>query len=463
MVASFDSAARTVGEVAAEAAKRVMMSPVLGDFIEFGFAALGPQPGEGGDPSAALRAITDALLGPQAIAGLNYFAVVVVDRSAVVAEQLITQCAGSPFISDLRPRFLGISNSDNRPARDRPGAGARIVTSPTGIWSAKDDMVAVLYRFADTLQRSLAVTHEAGLPASELAGLRARYHQHATLAIGPGPASGHAPDMLASDPLAPVTAAAPEPERQPAPGPAQADTVGQPPSAQLQPVHRDAEPALASPELDELPRPASQARRWLPELRRERRKQTETGTEDAGARTSTERLIYLLIVGDASFHDEVALNRNRSALLEVDKKLAELPGFSYRVRMLYGDEDSLRGELREAGQLGRRDVKRTVASGDFAAVLDHIERSLRRDRAVSKAASGDEFPMVLLLTPEPPSPRRSGRAFRDLAREAMVVLGAAEKCEGAALRGFRRCPRCPGDRRRSGNRRRGRRTARRRR
>src|SRR5207249_4155791 len=89
VVASFLGAARAIEEVTQAAAKRVMMSPVLSDFVEFRFADLGPQPGPGDDRSAAVRRATNALLNPRGIAGRNYFALVVVDRSAAVAEQVL--------------------------------------------------------------------------------------------------------------------------------------------------------------------------------------------------------------------------------------------------------------------------------------------------------------------------------------------------------------------------------------
>ena len=144
VVASFFSAARTINEVTAEAAKRAMMSPVLSDFIEFRFADLGPQPEQGDDRSPAIRRITDALLNPQGIAGRNYFALVVVDRSAAVIDQMLSDCAASPFLDKLPMRSLGIANSDDRPNRGQarePHSSPEIVTSPRGVWSRKDDLV----------------------------------------------------------------------------------------------------------------------------------------------------------------------------------------------------------------------------------------------------------------------------------------------------------------------------------
>jgi hypothetical protein len=305
-------------------------------------------------------------------------------------------------------------------------------------------MVAVLYRFADGLQRSLAASNETGLPVAELAGLRARHHEQATPAVGLGAAAGHAsdrlPDMLAGPAVPAAAATVPGPGNQQAPAPhpsiasgsvsaaaPAAAPVAEPrqhpsPAGQLaagNPAPDEADAGIGSPERLEPPKP-SRARRWLPELRWQRGEQPATGVPDAEPEPGVERLVYLLIVGDESSREEAALNRDRSALLEVDKRLAELPGFSYRVRMLHGDQDSLRGEMRGAGQLGRRDVKRIVGGGDFPAVLEHIRASLRRDVATRKAA--EMSPMVLLFTPEPPlADATAAELFRELALEAAVI------------------------------------------
>ena len=219
VVASFFSAARTINEVTAEAAKRAMMSPVLSDFIEFRFADLGPQPEQGDDRSPAIRRITDALLNPQGIAGRNYFALVVVDRSAAVIDQMLSDCAASPFLDKLPMRSLGIANSDDRPNRGQarePHSSPEIVTSPRGVWSRKDDLVHVLRRFVGELQRDFSARHQPGLSVDELGDLRERYHEHKTqqaARAGASPTADAAPDrtrildVLAGDPQ---TARAPE-------------------------------------------------------------------------------------------------------------------------------------------------------------------------------------------------------------------------------------------------------------
>jgi hypothetical protein len=417
VVVSFVSAARTIDEVTQAAARRAMMSPVLSDFIEFRFADLGPQPGPGGDRSAAVRRITSALLNPRSTAGRNYFALVVADRSAAVIEQVLGDCAASPFLGEMRMRSLGIANSDDRPRAGLAGerTPADIMTSPAGVWSRKEDLVDVLRQFASRLQGDFSARHEPGLSVGELDDLRKRYHERRTqqaAVASASPASGAAPadvsqqqDLLAEDPRSAGT-----------PG-TRAGEV-QAPDAQAPAAASGSSGPAGSAEF------ASRARRWIPDrLKRPAQPQATASPDHAeDAAPESEGLVYLLVVGDQSCRDEAALNRSRSALLEVDKKLAGWPGTACQVRMLHGDEDGLRGDLREAGQVSRRDSKRTVAGTDFAAVLESVRASLKRDRGPRQAADATSWPAVVFFAPEPPlADSVAVERFHDLAREASIV------------------------------------------
>jgi hypothetical protein len=434
VVASFVSAAKTIDDVTAEAARRTLMSPALSDFIEFRFTDLGPQPVQGGDRSAAMRHITNALLSSQDIAGRNHFALIVVDRSAAVVARLLDDCAASPFLDKLRMRSLGIANSDDRPSRvpaGEPRSQPRIMTPPTGVWSRKEDLVDVLRGFADELRDSFSGRNEPGLSAGEISEIRERYRVHTT---EPAPADSPAGTDV---PAVPVADGASDLDERPdvlaGPSqPAQTDESrssghSQAEAAAAGEAARDDGAAAGVPEASVPPEAlASRARRWIPERLRRRGQQPAADEPEAGADDAapeTEGLAYLLVVGDESCgDDEAALNRSRSALLEVDKKIGELSGFAYQVRMLHGDEDGLRGDLREAGRLGRRDIKRTVASVDFAAVLENVLASLRRDRAPLKAASAAARPAVVFFTPEPPlADTVAAELFRTLTQEATVV------------------------------------------
>ncbi|MGH3171031.1 MAG: hypothetical protein ACRDN0_34840, partial [Trebonia sp.] len=401
LVVSFAGAARTVDEVTAEAARRVAMSPVLSDFIEFRFADLGPQSAHGDDRSGAIRRITDALLDAPAIAGRSYFAIVLVDRSAMVAEHVLTGCAISPFLAALRMRYLGICNSDDRPrARADPdGFAPDIVTSPGGIWTRRQDLVDVLRRFAGELQHYFAARYESGLSAEEIGEIRAKYSQRVASETAAGTSGGVSGSQSASaaaiaaaetvpDPAADLLAD--DPGESDDPG---ASANGQPgsgeregeTSAAASGTSGDAAPELVPVTLAPVPSPAgtgesqpeSRRKRWITELRRKKIQRQDDDPQETGPKT--EALAYLLVLGDEPLGDEAALNRSRSALLETDKRIAGLPGFAYRIRMLYGGEEGLRGDLRDAGSLTKRDVRRTVASTDFAAVLEGIGVWLRRD------------------------------------------------------------------------------------
>ena len=223
------------------------------------------------------------------------------------------------------------------------------------------------------------------------------------------------------------------------------------PSQHQQPPSQPAGQDAAAPESGP-PQPAglaSWSRRWLSELHRRRGQSPEAGEPEDGEpeggpedpEPKTEGLVYLLIVGDESSRDEAALNRSRSAVREVDKKLAEMPGFAYRVRMLHGDEEGLSSDLRDAGRLGRRHVKRTVADADFAAVLENVRASVKRDSVTLKAAGAAAWPAVVFFTPEPPlADTVAAELFRDLAREASIIWALPKSAKPLLSEAFTDAP-----------------------
>lgn len=478
LVVSFAGAARTIGEVTAEAARRVAMSPVLSDFIEFRFAELGPRPAHGDDRSDAIRRVTEALLDAPVTAGRSYFALVVVDGSAMTAGNVLTGCAISPLLAALRMRYLGICNSDDRPhARADPdGFAPDIVTSPSGIWTRRQDLVDVLRRFAGELQQHFAARYESGLSAAEIEAIRAKYGQPAAseaaagdsegatgsqsaaaaatvaatvaaTAVAATAVAGTAVAQTAPDPAADLLAEDLRAADLLADGAAEADHPGQadgqgasgrdretPATAasgtsgdgapELVPAARAAVPSPA--EADEA-QPGSRRKRWITGLRRKKVQRQDEDPGEAGPKT--EALAYLLVLGDLvlgdeTLGDEAALNQGRSALLETDKAIAGLPGFAYRTRVLYGDEEGLRGDLRDAGSLTRRDVRRTVASADFAAVLEGIGAWLRRDGVPPPMA--DSVPSPIADGASPPTADRVPPTADGAPKRTVVVFFALE-------------------------------------
>jgi hypothetical protein len=110
-------------------------------------------------------------------------------------------------------------------------------------------------------------------------------------------------------------------------------------------------------------------------------------------------------------------------MLRVDAEMATLSHARYLVRVLRGDEDKLRGDLRPAGQLSRRDVRQQVAYTDFAMVLEEIRALLRRD-VVHVTGSGAALvrPVVMFFVPDPPlADPVAVDVFSHLTREASII------------------------------------------
>jgi hypothetical protein len=110
-------------------------------------------------------------------------------------------------------------------------------------------------------------------------------------------------------------------------------------------------------------------------------------------------------------------------MLRVDAKIATLSRVTYLVRVLHGDEEKVRGTLRPAGQLSRRDVRQQIAYADFAAVLEEIRTLLRRDLTYAAGSAAPlARPVVVFFAPEPPLAEPVAiDVFSRLAQEASIV------------------------------------------
>jgi len=451
VVASFVSAASLVERVSAEAAKRIMMSPTTGDFVEMRFASLGPQQGPGDGLANAVRRVTDEILNPPVHSGRNHFALVVIDKSAATAEEVLTRCAAEPFLARLRLRLLGIASNDDRLPGDRasaqePGSFWEIVVSPSGAWRRESDLVDVLRHYGDELLSYFSAQQLPGLSLGELAVIKSRYQQYSAQGAAAGaPAPSTTTDNPGpeSDLLEAGTVVVPQGQ-----APAQADREDdhQPrlEQAEEEPEADENESAAAAESAAEKPenpdeqdpaqpaeRPVSFRSRWLPGVywpRGNRKAADEAGSAEPVARA----LVYLLIAGDGPSADHAAWERSRAALLEADRKFAAAPGVACLVRALQGDEGSLAGELREAGRLTRRSVKRPVTDADFAAVLEKIRGMLRRDRALVGASEGAEVrAAIVIFAPDPPLvDPATVEVFAELTREALVTWVVPKESEG---------------------------------
>jgi hypothetical protein len=395
LVTSYMRAASLVERVTTEASGRLIMSPSLGDFINLRYAHIGHQPSQGGQPSAATR-ITDHLLQPQLGIGRNYFAVVILDQSAATVEGVLQDCAASPLLRALPIRLLGIASREDRRVARLP-SGAEILVSPSGAWQ-REELVDELLRYADTLMHDFAGGRQSGLTPDELTQYREQSDSHSARERSVLPLAGvtstgsvaAVPDALGGD--QDVTA----------------KSVQDAPTASAA-----ATPRAAARSLPRL------VRRLLPELRWRR------GGESAGGQpppAEADSLAYFLLTGDQDAGDSADWNRSRALTLEIDQRLAALPRLSVHVRVLHGDDMELRGDLRAAGQLTKRDVRGAVSDLYLSKVLDQVRVLLGRDQA--RLSSGPPFarPAVMLIAPVPPMADSVAVAsLRRLAEDASIA------------------------------------------
>lgn len=472
VVASYVNAAGRVGSVTAEAARRIMLSPVTGDFIELRFASLGPQPGLAGDIADVARPISDVIASPRQVSGRNYFALVVVDRSAAAVEQVLRTCATAPFLGDLRLRLLGIASVDDRRSSDRDhdrDPALHIVVSPSGAWRHESDLVDVLHGFGEDLLRHFATSRQ-GLTPEDFAALAARHAQLSAVQPGRGQQlaqdSAPPPDVLAEDAAALAEVRPDHEDRVEQDGTRPAGTASGDQgkelagSAAAEPGANRREPgspvpaplAATLPQDQEhgggykragvkrtfrsLPKPAGRLQRLLPAGWRGNGKPKDA-TDLLVARQRVSALLYLLITGDGA-GDQAAWNRSRDTMLEVDRKVAETAGITCKIRALHGNEHILRGELRAAGHLSRRSIK-GVADADFAVVLEKIRVLLRLDQTeMTRPPGADIQRAVVLFAPEPPlADSVTKEVFAELAAEAMVTWVVPKASEGLVAPAFR--------------------------
>ena len=404
-----------IARVTAEAERRVMMSPALGDFLQLRYVDLGLRPGQAGDRSRLVRRIVADLMAVQETAGRSHFALVVIAKSAMTVEELLGSCAAEPFLVGLRMRFVGIASSDDR---DQGNDVMDITSSPAGSWRDERELVDALRQRCEELPRYFAARGEPGLTRAELAALRHAHIQAAAEGDDPEGEVGEAPDE------------APVPD-----------------------VLDDAPQDAALVECDSAPAESAAGRlsairaRWLPGNPWRRGKQVAEADDPGAAATEVAArtamgLVYLLMIVEQDTAVDPALGRLQAALLEVDKRLAAQPFCTYQVRVIRGSDDHLRGELQDAGKLGRRAAKQSVKTGDFTAVLKGIRGSLNRDRGLvqtTATAAGLTIvpPTVVFFAADPPiADLGAATVFADIAAEARVVWVVPGKLEGLVSPAF---------------------------
>jgi hypothetical protein len=433
IVASYSDLASAVGPLAEEAAKRIMMSPALGDFIELRFRDIGSRPGHLGEHAdAAVAVLAGELMQPISSAGQNYFALVIADTSAATAELLLRSCAADPVVADLPIRFRGIASSDDRQLAPESDQSVEIVVSPIGSWS-RDAFIDELRSYGEELLRYFAAGHQPGLSPDELGLLRSMKKQR--LSQQPGPLAGESGPSLergqetvgsaevvpALDVLTPEIATTHSrdsrvPEEK-------VHAIEEPSPASPQSPRASEEPSRKpEPELSSLPAQPPRSRRlWSPMARWRRGHEAEPEIRPGEVQTSG--LVYLIITGDDVSSDHSAWHKGRSMLLDTAAKIAAAPPFAFKVRALRIGPDGVQGTLRAAGQLSRRDIKGPVTDSDFAAVLGSIRIMLKIDRtAIQAPAAPMAWPAVVFYATDPPlADTIAAEVYRELAHEASII------------------------------------------
>jgi hypothetical protein len=414
LVAGYAKKDGLIASVTAEAERRVMMSPALGDFLQLRYVDLGPQPDWADDRSGTVRRIVADLMAVRETTGRSHFALVVIARSAMTVEGLLASCAAEPFLAGLRMRLAGIAGTDDR---ERENGFADITSSPEGSWRNERELVDALRQRCEELPRYFAERGEPGLTRADLAALRRAHDQPAVDGDGPegaAPDEAPAPDVLA--------------DAHPA-------------------ADQDAAPAGRAPAGAAAGRLAASIPRWRPAVPwRHGPQAAKADDPGAAAPTGPARtamgLVYLLTIVDQYAAADPALGRLQAALLDVDRRLAAPSLCGYQVRVIHGSDGGLRGELQDAGGLGRRAAKRSVKTGDFTAVLQGIRGFLRRDRGLVQAAAAAAGltvtpPTVVIFTTDPPMADLSAATvFSDLAAEATLVWVVPKKLESLVSPAF---------------------------
>jgi hypothetical protein len=142
-------------------------------------------------------------------------------------------------------------------------------------------------------------------------------------------------------------------------------------------------------------------------------------------------LILLILTGDARSGDLAAWRRGRSVLRGVDKKIAmTYPG--YQVRALPNAEGAARSELRQAGRLSRRHLKRPAACVDFARELGVARTMMKRDLAtLERRGLRVARPTVVFFAVDPPlADAITTEEYEQLARQASVTWVVPERSAG---------------------------------
>ncbi|MEV7806959.1 hypothetical protein AB0O28_28825 [Microbispora sp. NPDC088329] len=407
VVASYADLASTLERVTKDAATRLLMSPVIGDFIELRLVDLGHRPPGDGVPAAAVERIVNEITRPAGGASENYFGLLVVDGSAATVERLLDACRADRTMAALPLRCRGFAAKDDRHIGDTqtgmesaegreevapPAAGSvDIVVPEAGRWTRRG-MVDDLKRYAEDLLHHFATTHVSGLTGDDLDSIRrARTSspedgdvEADDVVLDLEPAAGVANEPAADQPLPgnrpssesvvpALSSAAVAPSAHPMPP---AGSAGAPSKPVIAARLRPAAPVSAVTVLRRLAgrllrRPPAAPADPLPVA-------TAPAPYEADGAVA---LVYLAIAEGVTVDDSDAWRRGRSLIQEIDKRIAAIPGAAYRIRVVTSLDEPAERAPRPPGELSRRDIRRSASRFDFIELLVKLKAQISGDLA----------------------------------------------------------------------------------
>jgi hypothetical protein len=445
VVASYADMAADVEPAALQAARRVLMSPELGDLVEIRFVSAGSRPSHGGMHSGAADCIADALTEHDGDFAENYFGLAIADRSATAAAEILAACDRDPLIARLPLRSIGFADTDDRDAgptsREADAEQDRAHIQSLGAWTGPE-IIEALRGYAECLLRDFASAGGRGLSRDDLASIRQRSlappdADESSADPGPLTLPRLAPEDAPADPdpASPVADARPDTEQAGPPATAAlagalAEPDASPPSASAPAGSpRSRWPRLLLPQARQVQRPDGPTRRMSPRIvsRRGRsRRDPQAATAPAsqpGGRASA-ALLYLILTGDDSPDARANWRRGRSLLVEIDRKIASEAPALFAVRAFGGAGNSATSRCREAGRLSRGDVSRWTSDSDFAQSLTDIRDRLGGDlNTLARTTAGTMArPAVVLIALDAPlADAVTMQAYRDLQHDALVI------------------------------------------
>src|SRR5579875_2394247 len=169
VICGYQKNSDTLHRVRDGVAERFLMSPSLGDFFEVRLVDLGPRSGQ---RTAEVAKLALELTSRPDDAARNFSALVVIDQSADVVEELLHSCYNDPVLHRLNTSYYGVARKENRPGHSSAQDPSQPST-PIAIVPKRnvEDLVAEVCNFAAKLLDDFGSGWKPGVPPDEVSHL----------------------------------------------------------------------------------------------------------------------------------------------------------------------------------------------------------------------------------------------------------------------------------------------------